>query len=56
MSLHGWSSIRILLNFDVELLLVFTILIKGEGGGDRDVLSCLQGPSLSLLLCTHVAS
>ena len=41
MSFHGWMSICILLDFDAELLLVFTVPIKGEGGGegDKDVLS-----------------
>ena len=40
-------SVRILLDFAAKLLYGFTIPIKGEGGGEKDVPSELLQPSLA---------
>ena len=51
-----WVSFLILLGFAVELLYGFTAPIKGKGGGERDVLSCLSQHSLAFLPSPHVAA
>ena len=37
MAIFNWMSVCLLTGFDAKLLYGFTIPIKGEGGGEKDV-------------------
>ena len=47
MAIFNWMSVCLLTGFDAKLLYGFTIPIKGEGGGEKDVPSELLQPSLA---------
>ena len=47
MAMFDWMSVRLLLGSNAKLLLHFTVPIKGEGGGEKDVPSELLQPSLA---------